>query len=116
MSADVPLVAADWKPHVISAGKEWIPLDYCRDIEPGSALDFSGMGFADAPAGKYGWLKNAGGRFEFEKLPGKGQRFYGVNLVGTANFRIMRLRIRLSPGSNASATTRYASITMTLRQ
>jgi hypothetical protein len=86
MSADVPLVAADWKPHVISAGKEWIPLDYCRDIEPGSALDFSGMGFADAPAGKYGWLKNAGGRFEFEKLPGNGQRFYGVNLVGTANF------------------------------
>jgi hypothetical protein len=44
------------------------------------------MGFADAPAGKYGWLKNSGGRFEFEKLPGVGQRFYGVNLVGTANF------------------------------
>ena len=86
LSAEVPLVAVEWKPYSISAGEEWIPLDYCRDIEPGSALDFSKMGFADAPAGKYGWLKNSGGRFEFEKLPGVGQRFYGVNLVGTANF------------------------------
>lgn len=84
--ADVPLVAVEWKPHVISTGKGWVPIDYCRDIEPGSALDFSKMAFADAPAGKHGWLKNAGGRFEFENLPGKGQRFYGVNLVGTANF------------------------------
>ena len=85
-SADEPLTAADQRPLVITAGKGWIPLDYRRDIEAGSALDFSQMGFTDAPAGKHGWLRNAGGNFEFENLPGKPQRFYGVNLCGTANF------------------------------
>lgn len=73
-------------PYVVRAGEEWIPLEIHRNIEPGSALDFSRLGFTDAPAGKYGWLKNAGGHFEFEKLPGRPQRFYGVNLCGTANF------------------------------
>jgi len=70
--------------YVIQAGGEWIPLDYRRDIEAGSALDFSRMGFVDAPAGKHGWLRNSGGNFEFENLPGKQQRFYGVNLCLTA--------------------------------
>ena len=28
------------KPFVISQGDEWIPIDYRRDIDPGSALDF----------------------------------------------------------------------------
>ena len=86
LSADVPLAAVDWKPYTVSAGAEWVPLEYCRDIEPDTALDFSNMGFIDAPAGKHGWLKNSGGHFEFEGLPGTGQRFYGINLVGTANF------------------------------
>ena len=74
------------KPFVISQGDEWIPIDYRRDIEPGSALDFSVMGFLDAPAGKHGWLKNVQGHFEFEGQPGVRQKFYGVNLVGTSNF------------------------------
>ena len=80
------LEVKDAKPYVVSPGEEWIPLEYSRDIEQGSALDFSHMGFADAPAGKHGWLKNVGGHFEFEGLPGVPQRFYGVNLCGTANF------------------------------
>ena len=78
--------AAERKPYVITAGEEWTPIVHHRDIESGSALDFSCMGFVDAPAGKHGWLKNVAGHFEFENLPGVRKRFYGVNLVGTANF------------------------------
>ena len=58
VSANVPLVVKSAKPTVISRGPEWIPLKYRKDIEAGSALDFSHMGFADAPAGKYGWMRN----------------------------------------------------------
>ncbi len=78
-------VAID-KPVVLKAGTDWIPLDYRKDIEAGSALDFSNQGLQDAPAGKHGWLKNVNGHFEFENLPGKKQRFYGVNLCFDANF------------------------------
>ena len=35
----------------------------------------------DAPAGKHGRVVVRDGHFEFEKLPGVKQRFYGVNLV-----------------------------------
>ncbi|MBQ3289455.1 MAG: hypothetical protein IJH50_08620 [Kiritimatiellae bacterium] len=86
LSSSEPLSAASSLPHVIAAGDEWLPLEYRRDIEKGSALDFSQMGFADAPAGRHGWLRNVGGHFEFEGLPGRRQRFYGVNFCGTANF------------------------------
>ena len=74
------------QPVVVKQGPDWIPLDYGKNIEAGSALDFSGMGLQDAPAGKYGWLKNAGGHFEFEGKPGVHQRFYGVNLCFSASF------------------------------
>ena len=78
-------VALD-KPVVVKAGPDWIPLDYRKDIEAGSALDFSNQGLQDAPAGKHGWLKAVNGHFEFENLPGRKQRFYGVNLCFDANF------------------------------
>ena len=39
----------------------------------------------EAPAGKYGPVVAAGQNFEFEKLPGVTQRFYGVNGCGDAN-------------------------------
>lgn len=84
-SADGVTTTID-KPVVVSAGPDWIPLDYKKDILAGSALDFSGMGLQDAPAGKYGWLKNVNGHFEFEKRPGRPQRFYGVNLCFDACF------------------------------
>ena len=86
VSADEPLVVKSLSPTVIARGPDWIPLVYRKEIEAGSALDFSHMGFADAPAGKYGWIKNIGGHFEFEGRPGKPVRLYGVNLCGTANF------------------------------
>ena len=71
------------RPVTIKAGADWLPLDYLKDIEAGSALDFSGL--LDAPAGQHGWLKNVGGHFAFEKTPGKKQRFVGVNLCSDAN-------------------------------
>ncbi len=77
---------ADSKPLDITAGDDWVRLDYRKDIVPGSALDLSGQGLQDAPAGKHGWIKSVGGHFEFEKLPGVEQRFYGVNLCFTANY------------------------------
>ena len=86
VSADEPLVAKSIEPTVIARGPDWIPLTYHKAIEAGSALDFSCMGFTDAPSGKYGWMKNVGSHFEFEGRPGKPVRLYGVNLCGTANF------------------------------
>jgi len=74
------------QPFIIDAGPEWVALNYEKDIEAGSALDFSNMGYTDAPAGKHGWLKTVGGHFEFEHQPGVPQRFCGVNLCNTANF------------------------------
>lgn len=79
----------------ILAGDDWIPLDYRKDIEAGSALDFSNMGLLDAPAGKYGWIKNDQGHFAFERRPRHHQRFYGVNLCFTACFPDHALADRL---------------------
>ena len=68
-------------PVTLKAGEEWIPLKPALEIEAGSALDFSGMGFHDAPAGKHGWvLARPDGQFAFEKNPEIAQRFYGINL------------------------------------
>ena len=86
VASSEPVSAADQSLYVIKAGPDWVPLVEHRDILEGSALDFSKAGFTDAPAGKYGWIRNVGGHFEFEKLPGRPQRFYGVNLCFTANF------------------------------
>ena len=80
------LAIAESKPLDIVANDDWVRLDYRKDIVRGSALDLSGQGLQDAPAGKHGWLKAVGGHFEFEKLPGVEQRFYGVNLCFSANY------------------------------
>ncbi len=72
-------------PFKLAAGADWEPLDLSLEIEPGSALDFSEMGWLDAPAGKHGRVRANGPHFEFEKTPGKPQRFYGVNFCFDAN-------------------------------
>ncbi len=69
----------------VEEGADWVRVEYRRDILPGSALDFSGLGLQDAPAGKYGWLVSRNGHAEFEGRPGHAARFYGVNLCSTAN-------------------------------
>lgn len=70
---------------VINPGKDWIPVEPAKDILAGSALDFSAFRGTDAPAGRHGYLVVRAGHLEFENLPGVPQRFYGVNLVDTAN-------------------------------
>lgn len=74
------------EPVTIQAGPEWTVLKQESEILAGSALDFSRLGFVDAPAGKHGRVVPKGPHFEFEKRPGVAQRFYGVNLCFSANY------------------------------
>ena len=64
-------------PVVVTSCRDWIPIKDTTDIIPCSALDFSNMGWRDAPAGKHGRIVAKGSHFEFEKLPGVAQRFHG---------------------------------------
>lgn len=77
------LTAGHFRPE---PGPAWIPFDGMKDIVAGSALDFSRMGFSSGPAGRLGWLRVRNGCFEFERLPGVRQWFYGVNICSDANF------------------------------
>ncbi len=63
------------------AAQEWktCPIAWNGTIEPDSALDFSFLNHT--PAGKYGFLKRVGDRFEFEKRPGEAVRFWGTNFA-----------------------------------
>ena len=70
----------------IEQSAEWVPIDDTTDVIPGSALDFSKLGWVDAPAGKHGRVVAKGSHFEFENMPGVPQRFYGCNLCFSANF------------------------------
>ena len=72
---------------VITAGADWIPLTPELEIQPGSALDLSGIGGTDSPAGTHGWvIARPDGQFAFTDSPGKPRRFYGVNLCFTAQY------------------------------
>lgn len=94
--ADDPLVIEPGSPKVMTAaepaayytiarGPDWVPVDYRRDVIPGSALDFSRFS-NDTPAGSHGWLRRVGGHFEFEGRPGENVRFYGANICFDACF------------------------------
>jgi len=78
-------IRCETKSFRIEQGKDWLPVDGTFTVEPGSALDFTDIGGTGRPAGKYGYPVVRDGHFEFENLPGKPQRFYGVNFVGAAN-------------------------------
>ncbi|MGI5868258.1 MAG: hypothetical protein ACOX9C_02265 [Kiritimatiellia bacterium] len=83
----MPLSLAIDRPVTITASeKKWIPLRQSMDIKPGSPLDFSQIVDWHAPAGKHGRVVSVDGHFEFEKLPGVKQRFYGNNLCFSANY------------------------------
>ena len=64
----------------------WVPFAAERDIEPGSALDFSWIAAAHAPCGVHGRVVVRDGHFEFEGRPGEPVRFWGVNISSGANF------------------------------
>ncbi|MCX7012608.1 MAG: hypothetical protein NTW86_08605 [Candidatus Sumerlaeota bacterium] len=83
------IVARDDGPVTMQAGPDWIPLQGALEVEPGSALDFSALCGPRVAAGELGWLrasKTNPADFEFERQPGKGVRFYGVNMCSEALF------------------------------
>ena len=69
----------------VAEDEGWVRVEPFRDIVAGTALDFSALRGDWAPAGKHGRVVRRGGQFEFEGLPGVKQRFYGVNICGSAN-------------------------------
>ena len=77
---------AEPSPVVIRRSADWIPATPCTQVVPGSALDFSGFGFADGPCGKYGRIVARGEHFEFETRPGEPLRFMGVNFCEGGNY------------------------------
>lgn len=72
------------KPVVFGENAQWRPVRIEKDVLADSILDFSGN--LDAPAGKYGPVVVRNGHFEFRDRPGQPVRFYGTNLVDTAQF------------------------------
>ena len=74
-------IADSFVRRVVEAGAEWTPFRFDKEIEASSACDFSSQIPLDAPAGKRGWLVAKGENFEFERLPGVRQRFYGNNIA-----------------------------------
>ena len=70
----------------VTRNEDWVPIKDTTDVKAGTALDFSKIGWIDAPAGKHGHVVVKGNHFEFEGKPGVVQRFYGVNLCFTANY------------------------------
>ena len=85
-SAPAPLALAFAGPYVADETTGWVRMNHLKGIRPGSALDFSGFGLQDAPAGKYGWLRMSDGEAQFEGKPGFSPRFCGVNFCGEANY------------------------------
>ena len=81
LDAGRPLDVKDREPYVLRRGKKWVPVKVAREIEKGSALDFSG---ADASPCRR--VVARGRHFEFEDSPGVPRRFCGVNICGSANF------------------------------
>ena len=72
-------------PITINASADWIALRPELEIQPGSALDFSGLRSTDEPAGKHGRvIARADGQFAFADSPRQPRRFYGVNFCFSA--------------------------------
>ena len=78
--ADGDILEPAFGRRIVHRGADWIPAVFDKEILAGSACDFSSVAGVDAPAGKYGWIVPKGQDFEFEKLPGVRQRFYGNNI------------------------------------
>ncbi len=73
-------------PYKITAGADWVPLPFAREVEKGSILDFSFLTEGQAPAGKFGRIvADAAGHFSYE-ASGKQVRLNGANLCFEANY------------------------------
>ncbi len=78
-SEDAPLPSVEQTPLTIAAGKDWKPINWTQEVEPGSILDLSTQ-YPQQEAGKWGRVLVRGRHFEFENRPGVPVRFHGVNL------------------------------------
>lgn len=68
---------------LLASGKEWLPLEFTKEIVAGSPLDFSR--YTEAPAGRYGSIiARSDGTLGFEKAPGKRIHLYGANICFSA--------------------------------
>lgn len=74
-----PLPTANQIPFQIEPSEDWQEMNLIKDVESGSALDFSWI--QDAPAGKYGPLVTRDGQWYFRDRPDIPVRFWGTNLV-----------------------------------
>ena len=72
--------------YTLVENEDWRKVVVPPCVKPGTVLDFSSLGFIDAPAGKYGRVVVRGSHFEFENRPGVPVRFYGTNIYGHINF------------------------------
>lgn len=84
MQTKVPHISSN--PYYITENSTWRKIDFYRDIESGSVLDFSSLNLSELPAGKHGKLIVRNGKFSFENNILQSQRFYGANLCFSANF------------------------------
>ena len=86
------------EPYVLKRGTKWIPVKVAREIEKGSALDFSDVCGSATLAATEGWRTRQarpslcrrvvarGRHFAFADSPDVPRRFYGVNICESANF------------------------------
>ena len=86
LSAPDGTVALARAPYVVEPNADWVPVRDTTDFVSGSAVDFTALRGTTGPAGAHGRVVRRGAHFEFEKLPGVVQRFYGVNLCFDANY------------------------------
>ena len=82
----------DAKP--LEASPDWKPMTYSKDVEPGSALDFSC--YLDAPAGKYGPVIAKGPHLYFQNRPETPVHFLGTNLCSGSMYLSHEWAIRLA--------------------
>ena len=113
LDAGRPFTVKEREPYVLKRGAKWIPVKVAREVEKGSALDFSeSCGRVAVPCDRSGRdgarpsqchrVIARGRHFEFEDSPGIPRRFYGVNICESANFArpdvaeafVRQLRIR----------------------
>ncbi|HEX2950122.1 MAG TPA: hypothetical protein VHV83_11265 [Armatimonadota bacterium] len=87
LTSPAGIAFAEDHPVTLTANENWIPMaPTSQDIVAGSALDFSRL-FPQAPAGKFGRvIATRDGQFAFADRPSVPVRFYGVNLVGMAQY------------------------------
>jgi hypothetical protein len=87
LSAPEGLKLEEDGPVTIGPSEQWLPLEASLDIEPGSALDFSGLVPRHTPAGQLGRvIITPQGKFAFERRAQAAARFYGVNLCFSAQY------------------------------